>query len=122
MYFTEQPRFLNMVVSGWSMKKPTELLAAVQAIERRYGRDRNRETRNGPRSLDIDLLLAGSLVLHTSELTVPHPLMHERSFVLIPLLDLEPEIRDPRSGELFAASPAADDGVGVYPYRCPGYT
>lgn len=72
------------------------LLAALQAIEAAHGRER--PYRNAPRTLDLDLLLYGDQVIDTPDLTVPHPRMHERAFVLAPLLELDPHIAIPGRG------------------------
>ena len=72
------------------------LLAALQAIEAAHGRER--PYRNAPRTLDLDLLLYGDQVIDTPDLTVPHPRMHERAFVLAPLLELDPDIAIPGRG------------------------
>lgn len=72
------------------------LLAVLQAIETAHGRER--PYRNAPRTLDLDLLLYGDAVIDTPTLTVPHPRMHERAFVLAPLLELDPEIAIPGRG------------------------
>ena len=98
--FEEQPPFLNAAVSGRSEHSPERLLAFVKDIERQAGRVPS--FRNGPRSLDIDLLLfgvddppGGGVILRTPDLTVPHPRMHERGFVLIPLAEIEPLLTHP---------------------------
>lgn len=70
----------------------------LMRVETQFGRERAREVRNGPRTLDLDLLLFGDLVLETPDLTVPHPRLEERLFVLEPLCALAPELRLPRCG------------------------
>jgi 2-amino-4-hydroxy-6-hydroxymethyldihydropteridine diphosphokinase len=75
---------------------PAQLLSALQDIELRHGRVRN--YRNAPRTLDLDLLLYGELALDSAELTLPHPRMHERAFVLAPLLELDPRAEVPGRG------------------------
>ena len=74
------------------------VLARTQAVEAGFGRDRSRERRKGPRTLDVDVLLYGELVIDTPELVVPHPGMTERAFVLVPLAELSPGLADPRDG------------------------
>jgi 2-amino-4-hydroxy-6-hydroxymethyldihydropteridine diphosphokinase len=92
----QQPWFLNLVARGETARFPLQLLAALLKIERRLGRVRGAETvRRGPRILDIDILLYGDTVLETAELTVPHPRMLERRFVLEPLLEIAAELRHP---------------------------
>ncbi len=86
----DQPTFLNMAVEiGWN-DTAHELFALIEKIEQRSGRVRDAENRWGPRSLDIDILLLGDLQVDDEQLSIPHPRMHERNFVLVPLLDLLP--------------------------------
>jgi 2-amino-4-hydroxy-6-hydroxymethyldihydropteridine diphosphokinase len=91
--FTEQPWFLNCVVKLETEKMPKQLLAALLDIERQMGRRRDRT--KGPRIIDLDILLVGSSVIETKGLTIPHPAMHERRFVLDPLAEIAPEVRHP---------------------------
>jgi 2-amino-4-hydroxy-6-hydroxymethyldihydropteridine diphosphokinase len=78
---------------------PEELLAALHAIENRLGRDRPSEERWGPRPCDLDILIVDELVVRTDELTIPHPRMHERVFVLEPLAQIAPELVHPVLGK-----------------------
>ncbi len=94
-----QPWFLNMVVECESQYFPLQMLTVVQRIERELGRVRTGAVRRGPRIIDIDILLFGSAVLETPELTIPHPRMFERRFVLEPLLEIAPELRNPKTKE-----------------------
>lgn len=102
LHRSDQPDFLNAVVSGLWPGSAEALLAALHDIERKYGRDRRREVRFGPRELDLDLLLFGDVTCERRDLALPHPRMGERRFVLEPLVELEPELRHPRSGRRFA--------------------
>lgn len=86
----EQEPFLNGVVRIATTLSPTELLTEVQTTEAAYGRDRTTEQRWGPRTLDIDILLYGDETVVTDELEIPHPRLHERAFVLVPLLEVFP--------------------------------
>ncbi|MGH7239456.1 MAG: 2-amino-4-hydroxy-6-hydroxymethyldihydropteridine diphosphokinase [Candidatus Saccharimonadales bacterium] len=95
--FLDQPDFLNTAVSGQTNLDPLDILQAVKGIEQRLGRTPT--FRNGPREIDIDLILYGNEVLDSDKLTVPHPRFRERDFVLQPLIDLDSELRDPISGE-----------------------
>ena len=95
--FTQQPWFLNCVVKLETEKMPKQLLAALLDIELDMGRRRNRK--KGPRIIDLDILLFASSVIHTQGLTVPHPAMHERRFVLEPLAEIAPEVRHPVLGK-----------------------
>ena len=74
---------------------PDDLLGVLQEIESALGRDRTREQRWGPRTCDLDLLLLGDIVMETESLTIPHPRMHERSFVLQPLAQIAPHALHP---------------------------
>ncbi|MBI5433138.1 MAG: 2-amino-4-hydroxy-6-hydroxymethyldihydropteridine diphosphokinase [Planctomycetes bacterium] len=87
-----QPRFLNGVVEVATTLALRPFFELLQALELRAGRDRAREVRNGPRPLDLDLLLFGDQTLASPDLIVPHPRMGEREFVLAPLADLEPAL------------------------------
>ena len=89
----DQPRFINGALLLRTGLKPTELLHALLGIERELGRVRDGVPRRGPRTADLDLLLYDDMVLNTEELTVPHPLMHQREFVLRPLAEIGPELR-----------------------------
>jgi 2-amino-4-hydroxy-6-hydroxymethyldihydropteridine diphosphokinase len=89
----EQSWFLNAVAEVQTELFPLQLLARIQAIEREL--KRRRTVANGPRTLDIDILLYGDAVIDCKELAVPHPRYRERRFVLAPLADLAPKLRDP---------------------------
>ena len=91
----QQPWFLNMVVECETWLFPLQLLKVLQRIEREMGRVRQGAVRRGPRVIDIDILLFGHVVMDTPQLTIPHPRMTERRFVLEPLLEIVPEIRHP---------------------------
>ncbi len=88
----DQPRFLNGVVELRTSLDALQLLRVLQDLESRAGRDRTREVRNGPRTLDLDLIVFGELCVATSELELPHPRAGEREFVLAPLAELAPEL------------------------------
>ncbi|WP_281864925.1 2-amino-4-hydroxy-6-hydroxymethyldihydropteridine diphosphokinase [Planomicrobium okeanokoites] len=87
--FTEQDVFLNMVVQLQTSLTAYELLEICQDIEQTL--DRKREIRWGPRTIDLDILLYNQDEFETKNLVIPHPRMHERAFVLVPLLELDPE-------------------------------
>lgn len=97
-----QPCFLNGAVEITTAASADEVLAFTQRLEALAGR--RRLLPNGPRTLDLDLLLFGDCVLDRSHLTVPHPGLRERDFMLVPLLDLAPRARDPRDGSALAAA------------------
>jgi 2-amino-4-hydroxy-6-hydroxymethyldihydropteridine diphosphokinase len=84
----DQPRFVNLCIAVETNLAPHALLARTQAVERAFGRDRANERRWGPRTLDIDLLAYDDVVLDTAALTLPHPRLFERAFVLAPLAEI----------------------------------
>lgn len=96
----DQPDFVNAVAQLATVVAPQDLLAALLAIEHDFGRERT--FRNAPRTLDLDLLLYGELCINEPGLTVPHPRMQQRAFVLAPLLEIAPGCVIPGIG------PAAD--------------
>ncbi len=96
----DQPWFVNLVVHVTTCLAALDLLDRCQEAERRAGRQDAR--RFGPRVLDIDLLLYGDLCLVSDRLVLPHPRMHERRFVLIPLLEISPDLVDPLRGVPYA--------------------
>ena len=95
-----QPDFVNAVAAVETGLSAAQLLEALQAIESRHGRER--AYRNAPRTLDLDLLLFGDTAFASPTLTLPHPRMHERAFVLRPLLDLDPRAEIPGRGAAHA--------------------
>ncbi len=92
------PDYLNAVAGVDTTLPAAALLGHLLAIERAHGRDRS--YRNAPRTLDLDLLLYGDLVLDTEDLTLPHPRLHERAFALLPLLEIAPAIAIPGRGSV----------------------
>ena len=91
----DQGDYLNGAAEIETSLLPTELLAVLQDIERKLGRDRQAEQRWGSRTCDLDILLIGDAVMDTPDLTIPHPRMHERKFVLAPLNELAAETVHP---------------------------
>ena len=107
-----QPDYINAVAICRTTLTPEALMHWLLDTERHFGRDRSHDvTRNAPRTLDLDLLIVDELTMHTSLLTLPHPRLHERAFVLRPLLDLLPDARLPGLGRLDAYLPAVADQV-----------
>jgi 2-amino-4-hydroxy-6-hydroxymethyldihydropteridine diphosphokinase len=103
---------------------PEAMLEELHIIEQDFGRNRKVEIRNGPRTLDLDILLCDDLVRDEPDLLLPHPRITERRFVLIPLLELDPALVDPRTGAPFAEALVALDAAegsegprGVYLYH-----
>ena len=97
MGLREQPWFLNQVAEFQTTLFPRQLLQRTKKIENELGRKRG--VRNGPRTLDIDILLFGSTIVRSEKLEIPHPRFRERRFVLAPLAELNPDLRDPVSGQ-----------------------
>lgn len=95
--YSEQPRFLNMVLRGQTTLSPEALLAYVKSIEATLGRQRT--FRNGPRPIDIDILFYDDARHEQEHLTIPHPRLSERAFVLVPLAEIAPDFVDPLSGK-----------------------
>jgi 2-amino-4-hydroxy-6-hydroxymethyldihydropteridine diphosphokinase len=111
---TDQPDFLNMVIKGETHLLPQDLLKNLKELEIRLGRIPS--THYGPRKIDIDILFYDDLILNTPELTLPHPRLHERAFVLVPLADLAPEQTHPIFGRTIRELLAEVDTAGVKRY------
>ena len=94
--YHDQPAFLNAVLALETKLEPLPLLHALLSIEREHGRDRSRGVPKGPRTLDLDLLLLGDAVVAEDELTLPHPALAQRRFVLAPLAEIAPQLRHPQ--------------------------
>jgi 2-amino-4-hydroxy-6-hydroxymethyldihydropteridine diphosphokinase len=101
----EQPPFVNLAVAVETELSPRALLTRALTVERALGRDRANATRWGPRPIDIDLLAYDDLTLHEPGLTLPHPRLFERAFVLVPLAEIVPErvVAGRRIGDALAA-------------------
>ena len=93
-----QADYLNAALTLRTSLSPRQLLEQLLRIEAEFGRDREREGRNGARTLDLDLLLYGELVLSEEHLEIPHPRMLQRDFVLVPLAEIAAEMRHPIAG------------------------
>lgn len=119
--FREQPDFYNLVARGRTGLPPEELLARVLEVERGMGRERT--FRNAPRRIDVDLLAYGDLVLDTPSLTLPHPGIPARGFVLHPLAEVAPGWRHPvlakTARELLASAPALERVERLGPLPAP---
>ena len=100
--YVDQPRFLNGAVELETGLSARALLGALLEIERAFGRDRAGGRPQGPRTLDLDLLLYGEDLIDEPLLTVPHPRLHERRFVLEPLAELDPDLEIPGQGPIQA--------------------
>lgn len=112
-----QPDFVNLAVLGRTGLTCWEFLDFVAGLEKWAGRVRNSERPKGPRTLDVDIIFFGSLQIETAVLTLPHPRFRERAFVLRPLLDLDPSLRDPVSGFSFSGFLAKLPDQGVYLFQ-----
>ena len=91
--YTDQPDFLNAVLSGETDLAPNALLDALKALEEALGRTPT--VRYGPRLIDLDILFYDDVCVESERLTLPHPRLHERAFVLVPLADIAPDLRHP---------------------------
>ncbi len=91
--YENQPAFLNMVIKAETGLEPESLLAYLKQLEVELGRKQN--FRWGPRLIDLDILFYGDLVIDTPPLVIPHPRLHERAFVLVPLMDVAPDLFHP---------------------------
>lgn len=108
----EQPSFLNAAIAVECATGPLTLLEVLLRIERELGRDRTADAvRWGPRTIDLDVLWIDGVVLDDPRLVVPHPRVTERAFAMVPLLEVAPDARDPRTGSPYVAP--IDDGVRV---------
>lgn len=105
-----QPDYINAVAVCRTDLEPEALMQWLLDTERHFGRDRSQDVaRNAPRTLDLDLLIYDDVTMQTPLLTLPHPRLHERAFVLCPLLDLLPDATLPNLGRLDAYLPAVAD-------------
>ena len=98
--YTDQPRFLNGAAALESRLPPRELLDLLLAVEARFGRNRAAVPAQGPRTLDLDLLLYGEARIDEPGLQIPHPRLHERAFVLGPLAELDTALEVPGKGSI----------------------
>lgn len=112
--YTDQPDFLNLVVEGTTTLTPQALLRTVKSLEKKIGRTAT--FRWGPREIDVDILLYNQTIVSAGELEIPHPRLHERAFVLVPLSDLTPNLIHPKLGKRVSELLAEIDKSGITPY------
>ncbi|HNQ61409.1 MAG TPA: 2-amino-4-hydroxy-6-hydroxymethyldihydropteridine diphosphokinase [Bacteroidia bacterium] len=93
----DQDPFYNQIIEGSTTLNPQELLSVILSIEKEFGRER--VLKWSPRTIDIDILFFGKEIITTEELVIPHPMFHLRKFTLVPLVELMPDLQDPRSGK-----------------------
>lgn len=110
--YDNQPDFINAVAEMETNLNPLELLRTILQLENQHGRER--PFPNAPRVLDLDLLLYDDVAMRTAELNLPHPRMHERGFVLLPLAEIAPGLEIPGHGQVASlAQRCADQGVAL---------
>jgi 2-amino-4-hydroxy-6-hydroxymethyldihydropteridine diphosphokinase len=112
--YAEQPAFLNQVIQAETDLDPHALLAYLKRIEASMGRKTN--FRNGPRVIDLDILFYDDTMLNSPELTIPHPSIPERAFVLVPLADLTPDFKHPSLGKTVRQMLDGIDTQGIHPF------
>lgn len=113
--FEDQPSFLNQVIEARTDLLPTDLLVFLKQLETRLGRQPS--VRYGPRLIDLDILLYADKIMETQALTIPHPRLAERAFVLVPLADLAPNLIHPTTGKTVSQLAQEVDRTGVRPYH-----
>ena len=115
MDYRPQASFLNLVLEAETEMFPLQLLRRIERIERQLGR--KRIVPKGPRTIDIDILLFGRFIMDTDRLTIPHPRLHERRFVLEPLAEIAAELRHPVLKKTVREMLAEVKGQTVRPWR-----
>ena len=112
--YTDQPPFLNQVVKVLTYMEPLPLLKHLKRLETVLGREPGFQ--NGPRAIDIDILFYDDLAIENPEMTLPHPRLHERAFVLVPLAEIAPDLPHPVLGKTVAELLQAVDKTGIEPF------
>jgi 2-amino-4-hydroxy-6-hydroxymethyldihydropteridine diphosphokinase len=112
--FEDQPAFLNMAVRGETDLDPGPLLNHIKGLENRLGREPTFHW--GPRLIDMDLLFYDDIILNTPQLAIPHPRLHERAFVLVPLADIAPDLLHPLIGRTIRQLLEGMDTTSIVPY------
>lgn len=114
---SNQPDFLNCVVEAVTDYEPQQLLLAILKIEKALGRKRVSGIRNLPRTIDIDILFYDNVIINSSSLTIPHPKLQDRAFILIPLCDLAPDFIHPVLNKTIRDLTSTVDRKGVRPWQ-----
>lgn len=112
--YADQPAFLNMALHARTDLSPSESLARLKQLEAELGREQT--FRWGPRLIDLDILFYDDLILNTPPLVIPHPRLHERAFVLVPLADIAPDLVHPALGKTVRQLLAEVDASGIVPF------
>jgi 2-amino-4-hydroxy-6-hydroxymethyldihydropteridine diphosphokinase len=118
--YTEQPHFLNQVIKAETYETPQALLQHLKRLEIALGREPN--FRNGPRKIDIDMLMYDDVVLNSPPLVLPHPGMHDRAFVLLPLSEIASELVHPVMKKTVRELLAGVDASQIKPFQAGGRT
>ncbi|MCK6583539.1 MAG: 2-amino-4-hydroxy-6-hydroxymethyldihydropteridine diphosphokinase [Anaerolineales bacterium] len=113
--YTDQPPFLNQCVMAETYLEPESLLGHLKRLETALGREKSFE--NGPRLIDIDILFYDELILNTPPLVIPHPRMHTRGFVLVPLNDIAPDLVHPVLGKPVGELLLDAERVNIHEYK-----
>ena len=116
--YTDQPAFLNQVAKAETELSPSDLLAHLKQVETLIGRQAT--FKYGPRIIDLDILFYDQVIVETPTLRVPHPHLAERAFVLLPLVDLEPDLMHPALGKTVRQLLDGVDTSGIKPYSLFG--
>lgn len=109
--YEDQPKFLNQVIKVKTYLEPESLLKHIKRLEVTLGRKAS--VPNGPRLIDIDILFYDDLILNTASLAIPHPHLHERGFVLLPLMDIDPDLVNPANQKSVREMVALSDIEGI---------